>query len=193
MLLTLDVGNTQIFAGVFSGEKLLLRFRKTSNNIFTSDELGLFLRQILRENDISPADITDVAAASVVPDVSRTAGELTVSDNYPDLDGWLEGIGSNTVVKINCTTVCAGQTVLPRQVTGLYGWDGGFVASNTEKVRQIGYGGSDSFTFEGGSNVTVGSIEFNLADGKLVEEGTPDKIFNSPESPRLQDFLSKVL
>ena len=53
MLLTLDVGNTQIFAGVFSGEKLLLRFRKTSNNIFTSDELGLFLRQILRENDIT--------------------------------------------------------------------------------------------------------------------------------------------
>ncbi len=119
---------------------------------------------------LSWAEGGDVEApgAAVSADVSRTAGELTVSDNYPDLDGWLEGIGSNTVVKINCTTVGAGQTVLPRQVTGLYGWDGGFLGSNTEKVRQIGYGGSDSFTFEGGSNVTVGSIEFNLADGKLV-------------------------
>ena len=79
MLLTLDVGNTQIFAGVFSGEKLLLRFRKTSNNIFTSDELGLFLRQILRENDIAPADITDVAAASVVPELG--AASANVAEN----------------------------------------------------------------------------------------------------------------
>ena len=32
-----------------------------------------------------------------------------------------------------------------------------------------------------------------LADGKLMEEGTPDQIFNHPQCPRLQDFLSKVL
>ena len=29
--------------------------------------------------------------------------------------------------------------------------------------------------------------------GKLVEEGTPGEIFGSPKSPRLQDFLAKVL
>ncbi|MBQ0146390.1 MAG: amino acid ABC transporter ATP-binding protein [Lachnospiraceae bacterium] len=32
-----------------------------------------------------------------------------------------------------------------------------------------------------------------MADGKLVEEGTPEQIFGNPHSPRLQDFLSKVL
>ena len=32
-----------------------------------------------------------------------------------------------------------------------------------------------------------------MDEGKLVEEGTPEEIFNSPQSPRLQDFLSKVL
>lgn len=32
-----------------------------------------------------------------------------------------------------------------------------------------------------------------MADGKLVEEGTPEQIFGNPQSPRLQDFLSKVL
>ena len=32
-----------------------------------------------------------------------------------------------------------------------------------------------------------------MADGKLVEEGTPEQIFENPQSPRLQDFLSKVL
>ena len=39
----------------------------------------------------------------------------------------------------------------------------------------------------------VGSRILFLADGKLLEEGRPDTIFDHPQSPRLQDFLSKVL
>ena len=39
----------------------------------------------------------------------------------------------------------------------------------------------------------VGSRILFLADGKLVEQGAPDRIFDNPQSPRLQDFLSKVL
>jgi ABC-type polar amino acid transport system ATPase subunit len=32
-----------------------------------------------------------------------------------------------------------------------------------------------------------------MADGKILEEGTPDEIFTAPKHPRLQDFLAKVL
>ena len=32
-----------------------------------------------------------------------------------------------------------------------------------------------------------------MADGRILEEGTPQQIFDSPKDPRLQDFLSKVL
>ncbi len=32
-----------------------------------------------------------------------------------------------------------------------------------------------------------------MADGKIVEVGTPEEIFDQPKSPRLQDFLAKVL
>ena len=32
-----------------------------------------------------------------------------------------------------------------------------------------------------------------MADGKLLEEGTPDEIFTNPKSERLRDFLAKVL
>lgn len=32
-----------------------------------------------------------------------------------------------------------------------------------------------------------------MADGKIVEEGTPDEIFTAPKTERLQSFLSKVL
>ena len=32
-----------------------------------------------------------------------------------------------------------------------------------------------------------------MAGGKILEEGTPEEIFEHPKDPRLQDFLSKVL
>ena len=32
-----------------------------------------------------------------------------------------------------------------------------------------------------------------MADGKILEEGTPEEIFTNPKHPRLQDFLAKVL
>lgn len=32
-----------------------------------------------------------------------------------------------------------------------------------------------------------------MADGKILEQGTPSDIFDYPQDPRLQDFLSKVL
>jgi polar amino acid transport system ATP-binding protein len=32
-----------------------------------------------------------------------------------------------------------------------------------------------------------------IDEGIIMEENTPDEFFNHPQSPRLQDFLSKVL
>ena len=48
-------------------------------------------------------------------------------------------------------------------------------------------------THEMGFAREVGNRILFMADGKLVEEGSPDAIFNHPQNLRLQDFLSKVL
>ena len=48
-------------------------------------------------------------------------------------------------------------------------------------------------THEMGFAREVGNRVLFMADGRLLEEGTPDQIFNHPQNPRLQDFLSKVL
>jgi glutamate transport system ATP-binding protein len=32
-----------------------------------------------------------------------------------------------------------------------------------------------------------------MADGKIVEEATPDQFFSNPRSDRAKDFLSKIL
>ena len=48
-------------------------------------------------------------------------------------------------------------------------------------------------THEMGFAREVGNRVLFMAEGRLVEEGTPEAIFNHPQSARLQDFLSKVL
>ena len=48
-------------------------------------------------------------------------------------------------------------------------------------------------THEMGFAREVGNRVLFMADGKLVEQGSPAEIFDHPENPRLQDFLSKVL
>ena len=48
-------------------------------------------------------------------------------------------------------------------------------------------------THEMGFAREVGDRVLFMADGKLVEQGTPEQIFEHPQNPRLQDFLGKVL
>ena len=48
-------------------------------------------------------------------------------------------------------------------------------------------------THEMGFAREVGNRVLFMADGKLVEQGTPSDIFERPQHPRLQDFLNKVL
>ena len=70
MLLCLDVGNSQIFGGLFDGEGVLqVQFRRTSQLRSSSDELGVFFRTVLRENHVDPDLIVDVAICCVVPDL----------------------------------------------------------------------------------------------------------------------------
>ena len=48
-------------------------------------------------------------------------------------------------------------------------------------------------THEMGFAREVGSRVLFMDQGKLLEQGTPEEIFNHPQNPRLQDFLAKVL
>lgn len=67
MLLCLDVGNTHILGGVFDKDNLLARFRYATHLIGTSDQLGIFLLNILQANQIEAKNISATAICSVVP------------------------------------------------------------------------------------------------------------------------------
>jgi type III pantothenate kinase len=69
MILCLDVGNSQIFGGVFKDDKLLNRFRYNSTKNISSDQIGMFLKNILAEHDIASDEIKKIAICSVVPSI----------------------------------------------------------------------------------------------------------------------------
>jgi polar amino acid transport system ATP-binding protein len=48
-------------------------------------------------------------------------------------------------------------------------------------------------THEMGFAKEVGDRILFMDDGQVMEQGTPDEIFNHPKSERTKDFLSKVL
>ena len=48
-------------------------------------------------------------------------------------------------------------------------------------------------THEMGFAREVGNRVLFMADGKLLEQGSPEELFGNPQNPRLKDFLAKVL
>jgi len=98
MILALDVGNSQIYGGVFIGDELKLQFRKTSKGGNSSDEFGLFLRSILRENNIDPDAVKHIAVCSVVPDVIHSLKGACVK--YFNLQPFILQAGVKTGLKI---------------------------------------------------------------------------------------------
>ena len=71
MLLTLDIGNTEITAGLFGGAALRAHWRLTTNPGRTPDEWGSAIGGFLLQAGHSPNEIHAVCLASVAPAVTQ--------------------------------------------------------------------------------------------------------------------------
>ena len=67
MLLTVDIGNTNIALGIMDGDEIVGRYRLITKTTRTSDEYGFFLMHFLESSGITEEDIEDVIISSVVP------------------------------------------------------------------------------------------------------------------------------
>lgn len=72
MIMTIDVGNTNITVGVFLGDEIKATFRITTKMPRTSDEYGMLLCNLLEQNQIRIADMKDAIITSVVPNVMHS-------------------------------------------------------------------------------------------------------------------------
>jgi type III pantothenate kinase len=98
MILCLDVGNTQIYGGLFQNDEILLRFRRNSRTGASSDEIGVFLRSVLRENDFDPRFVRQIAICTVVPEVQHSLKNACMK--YFNLNPFVLQAGVKTGLKI---------------------------------------------------------------------------------------------
>ncbi len=98
MILTLDVGNTNITFGVYDGQELVTTFRITTKIARTSDEYGILIRDLLRMNDVNRADIEGSIVASVVPNIMHSLTGAMV--RYIGSNPIVVGPGTKTGIQI---------------------------------------------------------------------------------------------
>ncbi len=98
MLLAVDIGNTNIVAGVFKGDQLKMSWRLATDRRKTTDEYAAALRSLLDHRGVNLADIKGVSLSSTVPPLTATFRRL--SETYFDLPPVIAGYGINTGVVI---------------------------------------------------------------------------------------------
>lgn len=72
MLLVIDIGNTNIKYGVWSGDEMLASFRVSSRISRTADEYGSVLVNLLGNSCIKKTDIDGIIISSVIPTLNYT-------------------------------------------------------------------------------------------------------------------------
>ncbi len=98
MLLCLDIGNSHIHGGIFDGETLCQQFRYSTQSNSTSDQMGVFFRSVIRENNIEIDEIKHVAIASVVPSMDYSIGSAFIK--YFNVEPFFLQPGAKTGLKI---------------------------------------------------------------------------------------------
>ena len=99
LTLCLDVGNSQVYAGLFNADgDIALRFRQYSGKGVSADEYGVFLKATLRENGFNPDAVQRIAVCSVVPD--RIYSIRRACSKYFGIEPLLLQAGVKTGLKI---------------------------------------------------------------------------------------------
>jgi type III pantothenate kinase len=98
MLLTIDLGNTNLTIGLYNGDTLVNHWRLATDSTRMPDEYGLQLLGILTNAGRTPADLTGICLASVVPQL--TGRVLQASREYLKQEPLLVDVGVKTGIRI---------------------------------------------------------------------------------------------
>lgn len=100
MVLTVDIGNTNIVMGLFSGDELKFTSRVSTDITKTEDEYGAIIRSILSIREIDAETVSGAIISSVVPPLNsifKKAVKLVFGT-----DAVMVGPGIKTGINIKC-------------------------------------------------------------------------------------------
>jgi len=76
LLLVIDVGNTNIVIGLYSGDDLVENWRVATKKERTTDEYGILIKELLGFSTVGAEKIDDIIISSVVPPLESTLCEM---------------------------------------------------------------------------------------------------------------------
>lgn len=99
MLLTIDIGNTNIKLGLFEGEQIRAHWRLSTERDRLADEYAMLLLNLLASDGLRQEEISGCTLSSVVPVLTQEFTEL--SRRYLRLEPLVIGPDINTGLKIH--------------------------------------------------------------------------------------------
>ena len=154
---------------------------------------NLFPNMTIRKNiTLAPVRtglMTQAEADETAMQLLRRVGLEEKSDAYPNQ---LSGGQKQRIAIVRALAMNPKVMLFDEPTSAL---DPEMVGEVLEVMKELAEGGMTMVvvTHEMGFAREVGSRVLFMDEGKIVEQGTPDEVFNHPKHPRLQDFLSKVL
>jgi type III pantothenate kinase len=98
MLLTIDIGNTNITLGIYDGGVLGPRWRMATIHDQMPDEYGINFLAMMAHDGITPEDLHGISMASVVPPLTGKIEEACIK--YLGIEPLVVGTGVKTGVKV---------------------------------------------------------------------------------------------
>ncbi len=182
---------------VFDGEEItgkkvdLPRHRQKMGMVF--QHFNLFPHKTILQNlTMAPVHIKKLPKAEAAQKAMALLERVGLADRANAYPAQLSG-GQKQRVAIVRAQAMEPEVMLFDEPTSAL--DPEMVGEVLEVMRELALGGMTMVvvTHEMGFAREVGSRVLFIDNGKLCEQGTPEQIFNHPQSPRLQSFLQKVL
>ena len=79
MILTLDIGNTNIKTALFDGKDMVQYWRLSTNKMNTSDEYGITIMNLFQHAGVSTKDVEGIIISSVVPTINFTIEHMCLN------------------------------------------------------------------------------------------------------------------
>ena len=154
---------------------------------------NLFPNMTIRKNiTLAPVRtglMTQAEADEIATQLLQRVGLLEKADAYP---GQLSGGQKQRIAIIRALAMNPKVMLFDEPTSAL---DPEMVGEVLSVMKELAEDGMTMVvvTHEMGFAREVGNRIFFMDEGIILEQGTPDQIFNNPQHPRLKDFLSKVL
>lgn len=98
MILTLDIGNTNIKTALFEGEEMAHYWRISTSLSKTSDEYGILLMNMFAHEGVKPEEVEGIVISSVVPTINFTIEHMC--QNYFHMQPMMVAPGIKTGINI---------------------------------------------------------------------------------------------